>query len=137
MDRGQIVLASFLYSDLIGMKRRPACVVSSAAYNSGPDVILAMVTSRRTRFQVPTPGDVVVTEWQGAGLSTPSVIRAGRLLVLEQRLIQFALGKPTPPDLSISRRLPDASDLAEALSRCGDLFADLSVRIEAVVSLSR
>src|SRR5665213_2195738 len=113
MDRGQIVLAPFLYSDLIGMKRRPACVVSSAAYNSGPDVILAMVTSRRTRFQVPTPGDVVVTDWQGAGLSTPSVIRAGRLLVLEQRLIQFALGHLSVADLGlVDRGLLNVLDLS-------------------------
>src|SRR5487761_2397635 len=100
MDRGQIVLAPFLYSDLVGMKRRPACVVSSGAYNSGPDVILAMVTSRRSRLLEPTPGDVVLTDWRAAGLSTPSVIRAGRLLVLEQRLIQFGLGMLTSSDLA-------------------------------------
>jgi mRNA interferase MazF len=104
MDRGQIVLAPFLYSDLVGMKRRPACVVSSAAYNSGPDVILAMVTSRVTRIQTPTPGDVVLTDWRAAGLSTPSVIRAGRLLVLEQRFIQFALGRLTSSDLALVDR---------------------------------
>jgi mRNA interferase MazF len=104
MDRGQIVLAPFLYSDLVGMKRRPTCVVSSAAYNSGPDVILAMVTSRRTRLLAPTPGDVAIADWRAAGLSTPSVIRAGRLLVLEQRLIQFALGRLTPSDLALVDR---------------------------------
>ncbi|HEY5273674.1 MAG TPA: type II toxin-antitoxin system PemK/MazF family toxin [Acidimicrobiales bacterium] len=104
MDRGQIVLAPFLYSDLVGMKRRPACVVSSTAYNSGPDVILAMVTSRMTRLQAPTPGDAVLTDWQAAGLSTPSVIRAGRLLVLEQRLIQFGLGRLTASDLALVDR---------------------------------
>jgi mRNA interferase MazF len=101
MDRGQIVLAPFLYSDLVGMKRRPACVVSSAAYNRGPDVILAMVTSRTTRLQAPTLGDAVVKDWQAAGLRVPSVIRAGRLLVLEQRLIQFALGRLTSSDLAL------------------------------------
>jgi mRNA interferase MazF len=113
MDRGQIVLAPFLYSDLVGMKRRPACVVSSAAYNSGPDVILAMVTSRRTRLQTPTPGDVVVTDWQAAGLSTQSVVRAGRLLVVEQRLIQFALGQLTRSDLAlVDRGLLSVLDLS-------------------------
>jgi mRNA-degrading endonuclease toxin of MazEF toxin-antitoxin module len=101
MDRGQIVLAPFLYSDLAGMKRRPACVVSSAAYNSGPDVILAMVTSRMARLQAPTPGDVVLTDWQAAGLRTASVVRAGRLLVLEQRFIQFALGRLKLSDLAL------------------------------------
>lgn len=115
MDRGQIVLAPFLYSDLVGMKCRPACVVSSAAYNRGPDMILAMVTSRRTRLLAPTPGDVVVTDWKAAGLSTPSVIRTGRLLVLEQRLIQFALGRLTPSDLAlVDRGLLSVLDLPAA-----------------------
>ena len=53
MDRGQIVLAPFPYSDLRGMKRRPACVVSASSYNEGPDVIVAMVTSSATRLHDP------------------------------------------------------------------------------------
>ncbi|MHB8464849.1 MAG: hypothetical protein ACYDH6_06735 [Acidimicrobiales bacterium] len=36
--RGDIVLVPFPYSDLRGMKRRPACVVSASAYQRGPDV---------------------------------------------------------------------------------------------------
>lgn len=78
-------MVPFEYSDLSGSKRRPACIVSSDEYNGGGrDVILAMVTSRLTAGEV---GDVVVRDWSGAGLLRPSVIRTGRLIVLERRLL--------------------------------------------------
>lgn len=91
--RGDIVLVPFPYSDLRGMKRRPACVVSADAYQRGPDVIVGMVTSQSGRRQAPGLGDVVVTDWQAAGLSAPSTVRTGRLLVLEQRLLGTTLGR--------------------------------------------
>lgn len=81
------------------MKRRPACIVSSAEYNQGPDAIVAMVTSRRTRIANPEIGDVVLRDWRDAGLPLPSVVRAGRLLVLEQRLLTLTLGQLSPDDL--------------------------------------
>ncbi len=75
------------------MKRRPACVVSVDTYQLGPDVIFAMVTSQPARRQAPGLGDVVVSDWTSAGLRAPSTIRAGRLLVLEQRLLGTTLGR--------------------------------------------
>jgi mRNA-degrading endonuclease toxin of MazEF toxin-antitoxin module len=53
MERGDIYLAPFTYADLQGSKRRPVCVVSSAAFNIGADVIVAMVTSSRQRLATP------------------------------------------------------------------------------------
>lgn len=74
--------------------------MSSDAFNGGPDVIVAMVTSRRARLEQPRIGDVVVNGWRAAGLRLPSVIRAGRLLVLEQRLLNLSLGTLMPDDLA-------------------------------------
>lgn len=99
MDRGRLLLAPFPYSDLRGLKRRPVCVVSSSAYNQGPDVIVAMVTSSRPRVAQPGLGDVPVTDWQTAGLRHPSVVRTGRVLVLEHRLLSAPLGDLVPADL--------------------------------------
>jgi mRNA-degrading endonuclease toxin of MazEF toxin-antitoxin module len=81
------------------MKRRPACIVSSSEYNQGPDAIVAMVTSRRTRIAHPEIGDVVIRDWQDAGPPLPSVVRTGRLLVLEQRLLTRTLGELSRDDL--------------------------------------
>ncbi|MGH9243333.1 MAG: type II toxin-antitoxin system PemK/MazF family toxin [Acidimicrobiales bacterium] len=99
MERGDIVLAPFPYSDLRGLKRRPACVVSSAVFNDGPDAIVAMVTSRRTRLDSPGVGDVLLDHWRQAGLRLPSVIRTGRLLVIERRLLAAGLGRLDAVDL--------------------------------------
>jgi mRNA interferase MazF len=98
--RGDIVFVPFSYSDLRGMKRRPACVVSADAYHSGPDVIVAMVTSRAPRRQTPGLGEVVIPGWQAAGLLAPSTVRAARLLVLEQGLLGSTLGRLAADELA-------------------------------------
>lgn len=81
------------------MKRRPVCVVSSSAYNAGPDVVVAMVTSRPARLTRLGVGDVVIEDWESAGLRLASVVRAGRLLVIEQQLIDTRLGELSGSDL--------------------------------------
>ena len=68
------------------------CVVSSPLFNRGPDVVVAMVTSSARRLAAPDLGDAVVVQWRHAGLLRPSVVRAGRLLVLETRLLGPRLG---------------------------------------------
>ena len=95
------------------MKRRPACVVSADAYQRGPDVIVAMVTSQSGHRQTPGLGDVVVTDWQTAGLRARSTVRTGRLLVLEQRLLGATLGGLSP---SMLEQVDDALRDVFALS---------------------
>ncbi len=112
MDRGLIVLAPFPYSDLRGLKRRPACVISSRTYNEGPDAIVAMVTSSHARLQHPGIGYVVIDQWQAAGLRSPSVVRCGRILVLERRFLTLSLGDLAPSDLAaVDRALLNVLDL--------------------------
>lgn len=74
------------------------CVISGSRYNAGPDVIVAMISSGE-RVASPRLGDVVIQEWQGAGLLRPSVVRAGRLQVIEWRLLSTFRGALAPPDL--------------------------------------
>ena len=98
MDRGEIYLGPFLYSDLTGSKRRPVCVVSAPKYNAGPDVV-AMISSG-ARATSPRFGDVVLTDWQRARLLRPSVVRAGRLQVIERRLLSAQRGSLSTNDLA-------------------------------------
>jgi len=99
LDRGEIYLGPFLYSDLAGSKRRPVCVVSATTYNAGPDVMVAMISSG-TRVTAPWLGDVPLHDWQHAGLLRPSVIRAGRLQVIERRLLSSRRGTLSNADLA-------------------------------------
>ena len=74
---GDIVLAPFPFTDQTSSKKRPAVVVSSAAYHrERPDLIIMAVTNQ-IRISA-TVGEVMVTEWQAAGLLKPSAIKPVR-----------------------------------------------------------
>lgn len=75
-------------------------MISTTEYNArSPDVVLAMITGSRARVERPGTGDAVIEEWHRAGLRLPSVARAGRLLVIEHRLLGLTLGQLTERDL--------------------------------------
>ena len=103
---GDIVLVPFPFTDQTGIKKRPAVIVSSAAYNAARrDVIIMAVTSQARPASV--IGELHVKDWKGAGLIKPSVIkpvittiekslvirRLGRLKQDEQEALRKALGK--------------------------------------------
>ena len=88
---GEIVLLSFPFVDATGARRRPALVLLDTGDD---DIIVARVTSQPPR----TSFDVVVTEWQQAGLLVPSVVRLDKLATLEKRLVGRQLGGLTPDD---------------------------------------
>ena len=71
---GDIVLVPFPFTDQSATKKRPAVVVSSQAYNTErPDLIIQAVTSQIGTSN--TFGEVVVNQWQQAGLLKPSAIK--------------------------------------------------------------
>lgn len=72
MKPGTIVVVEF--PGAMGIKRRPAVVISTTAYHSErPDVILAVVTSRIDRAKSKT--DYILQDWADAELSKPSAVR--------------------------------------------------------------
>ncbi|HET6384518.1 MAG TPA: type II toxin-antitoxin system PemK/MazF family toxin [Armatimonadota bacterium] len=94
VSRGDIVLVAFPFTDLSTTKRRPA-VVLSADQN---DFTLAFISSRdATALAV---GEVALLpahpEFPLSGLSTPSKIRAAKLVTLNRSLIARRLGRIGP-----------------------------------------
>jgi mRNA-degrading endonuclease toxin of MazEF toxin-antitoxin module len=90
-DFGDVVLVPFPFTDQSGIKKCPAVVVSSAAYNvSCPDLILMAITSQSRA----TPGfaEVTIAEWQKAGLLKASVIKPV-ITTVERRLLLRRLGQ--------------------------------------------
>ena len=100
MQRSDIYLAPFPYTDLAHTKRRPVCIVSDSGFNAGHDVVVAMITSRPSRRTNPGIGDIAVVDWQQAGLLTASAIRAGRLWTSEKRLLGPRLGTLSEKDIA-------------------------------------
>lgn len=71
-DAGDLVVVDF--PGVTGVKRRPAVVLSSAAYHAArPDVIVGLITSQTVGLG---PTDYALQDWTGAGLRVPSVFRS-------------------------------------------------------------
>jgi mRNA interferase MazF len=93
---GEVVLVAFPFTNQLGRKQRPAVVVSSAAYQQArPDVILIGITSQVP--SAPGVGEVVLSDWQGAGLLKPSAIKPV-LFTVERRWVVKTLGQLKDPD---------------------------------------
>jgi mRNA interferase MazF len=94
---GEVVLVPFPFTDQSGTKKRPAAVVSSAAYNTGRrDFVIMAITS-----QVRTPlgfGEALIGDWQAAGLIKPSVLKPV-FTTIEQGLIVRSMGTLSAADL--------------------------------------
>ena len=96
VQRGDIVLVDFPYSDQTGRKVRPALVVQADILNQRlDDTILALIISSQrrrigaaTQFQI----DITTTEGQQTGLRLNSVVQCENLITYDQALILRVLG---------------------------------------------
>lgn len=109
-ERGDIVLVPFPFSDQTTIKKRPAVIISSDAYNNlSADCIIMAVTSQISK--VSGVGECLIEDWSGAGLLKPSAIKSA-ISTIEQRLILKKLGSLSPGDiLSLEEALKELLDL--------------------------
>ncbi|CAA7624353.1 type II toxin-antitoxin system PemK/MazF family toxin [Magnetospirillum sp. SS-4] len=105
-----VVVVPFPFTDKVGAKRRPALVVSSAAFNGNHDqVILAMITSAR---QSDWTSDVPLEEWTAAGLTVPCRVRF-KLFTLDRDMVLKKVGTLTSHDrASVQRALSQSLAVA-------------------------
>lgn len=98
-----MVLVPFPFTDQSGIKKRPAVIVSSRAYNVNRRDIVIMATTS----QVCTPlslGEAMVTDWRAAGLLKPSLLKPV-LTSIEQRLVIRSMGGLSADDQAMLRAL--------------------------------
>lgn len=94
--RGRVVLVPFPFTDLSGMRNRPAVVVSSDDYNHATtDLIIAQITGNIAGGRT---GDHLIADWQNAGLKAPSVVRA-KLVTLASSRVRRSIGQLPAADL--------------------------------------
>ena len=101
---GDIILVPFPFTDQSTTKKRPAVVISSEIYNTErPDLIIMAVTSQIKPARI--IGEVIIKDWQEAGLLKPSAIKPvittiekflvikimGQLKELDQKSLQESL----------------------------------------------
>ena len=101
--RGDIVLVSFVFADVKGVKKRPALVLSSEPYHAGrQELIVAAITSNVDRVLT---GDYKIKDWQACGLPLPSVI-TGIIRTIKQNMVVRALGTlPSPERRAFDKHL--------------------------------
>ena len=88
---GDVVLVPFPFTDQTAAKKRPAVIISSDRYHERrPDVIVMAVTSQILR-PAGAIGEVLISDWQGAGLPKASLIKPV-IASIEQGLILRKLG---------------------------------------------
>jgi len=103
---GAVVLIPFPFTDLSTSKKRPCVVISSEDFNeSNADVIVAAITSRVP--DQPGSDHYVFDDGQlkAAGLPKRSMVKLGKIITIDTRLIRKQLG-----------HLPDGS-LDDIISR--------------------
>jgi mRNA interferase MazF len=83
---GDIVLLNFPFTDGNSFKKRPALVIND--FNDG-NIIVCRITSKIYN----TDKDVLLDEWNKAGLMLASVVRVHKIATLEKELIEAHLGK--------------------------------------------
>ena len=101
-EPGDIVLVPFPFTDFSTFKQRPCVVLSSARFNRfHPDIILAAITSQLSGRR--SEDEYVLTEKEQiiSGLPKPSMVKAGKIITIDQRLIRKSLGRL--PTASIRR----------------------------------
>jgi mRNA interferase MazF len=102
---GDVLLVPFPFTDQSTAKRRPAVIVSSAAYHrERPDLIILAVTSQaHPRAAL---GGASVSNWREAGLLKPSVLKPV-LATIERGLVLRRLGRLDEEDRRALRRVLD------------------------------
>lgn len=93
---GDIILVPFTFTDQSASKKRPAVVVSSAAYNNDrPDIILMAITSQMRHLG--KTGEAEVKDWREAGLLKPSLVKP-ILATIEKNMVLKKLGRLSEKD---------------------------------------
>lgn len=92
MKKGDIVLIPFPFTDLTGVKTRPALIL--AVFDS--TLIVSFITSR-LKWQAKS--DISIVPDEQNGLKKPSVIRLNKITTLDKELIIGKLGSLAKDDL--------------------------------------
>jgi mRNA interferase MazF len=89
---GDILLIAFPFTSGGTSKKRPALVLLDTG---DADILVARITSQISNSEY----DIIIDEWQNAGLLVPSYIRLHKLATLEKVLIDKKLGELSALDL--------------------------------------
>ena len=88
---GDILLAGLIFTSQTGAKRRPVMVIRDGGDD---DLLVVPVTGQAARGAY----DVILGDWQQAGLRLPSVVRLEKLATIAKATVLRNLGRPSVED---------------------------------------
>lgn len=91
-SRNEVILVRYPFTDLSGIKVRPAIVVSTLHVSE--DIFIVPLTSR-TGFLL--DGEFVLRDWSKAGLNVTSAVKRG-VYTISQELVIKRIGKLSASD---------------------------------------
>ena len=93
--QGDVVLVEVIFSEDLGVKKRPALIISDKYYhNYREEVVVSAITSNIDRLLA---GDTKIQNWQKAGLKYPSLV-TGIIQTIKINMIGRKLGKLSERD---------------------------------------
>lgn len=95
-EPGEVILVPFPFSDLSGVKKRPAMVL--ADIGGGHEVVCLMLTSVPVKSEKYEYG---ITHWKEAGLLKPTIARIHRLFTLHRNMVKKKLGRLAAEEYNI------------------------------------
>jgi mRNA interferase MazF len=105
MPKGDIVLISFPFTDLVGSKLRPALVL----FESELDLTSCFITSHLAWQE---PNDIVISPNKVNGIKTRSLIRTNKIATIDRTLAKGLLGRLTSNEiLQLNSRMRNLLDL--------------------------
>ena len=96
IERWDVVVVPFPFTDRLAAKRRPALVLSDVAFNASGHCILAMVT---TAARTTWPTDIRIVDLAAAGLREPCIVRCN-VFTLDNRLVLYRAGRLATDDIA-------------------------------------
>ncbi len=95
---GEVVLVDFPFSSNLGIKKRPAVIISKTDFNnSKEDIILLAITSKVDNLSI---GEALLKNWKEAGLVKSSAFKSV-IFTVEKQHIDKTIGKLTESDKNL------------------------------------
>ena len=88
-NQADLVLIPFPFSDLTGIKKRPALVLSKSDVQKETNHVICMMISS---VKGSTPFDVNIENWEESGLLKPSIARANKVFTIDAPVVLKKMG---------------------------------------------
>lgn len=84
-NQREIILIPFPYSDLTGIKQRPALIISNEKLNKTSDRICCLITSNKIKH------GILINDFEEGSLPLKSWVKPSRIFTIDERIIRKKL----------------------------------------------